>query len=191
MWRANWNTMLMCDLMTNITHKVLFNVISIIDYTLHCLNVFFLLFSSKQRVVYSQAVRAGLMELWKNNFEAGGPWGWLYIIFPPQCECIIVWAVAVINDNRGWHWEVPEFSCLKMSLGCLWQNATQREGSRYDKTTTLKCCPSLCPSHTFTHSWECDVHTHVRAHTLFNIDYTCELLIQLTVVFEWDKNKQF
>lgn len=32
---------------------------------------------------------------------------------PPHCECIIVWAVAVRNDNRGWHWKVPKFSSLK------------------------------------------------------------------------------
>lgn len=71
--------------------------------------------------------------VWKknNNVESCRPWGWLYIIFPLQCECIIVWAVAVRSDNWGWHWKVSEFSCL-------WQNATQREKKGSDKTTTLK-----------------------------------------------------
>lgn len=84
-------------------------------------------------------VMPGLMEQWKNNFEPGRPG-------PRQCVCIIVWAVPVRNDNRGWHWKVPEFSCLKMSLGWLWWKATQGEGRGYDKTTTLKCHRSL--SHT-------------------------------------------
>lgn len=66
------------------------------------------------------------------------PRGWLYIIFSPQCECIIVWAVAVRNDNRGWRGKVPEFSCLKMSQGWLWQRATQGQQRGYDKTTTQK-----------------------------------------------------
>lgn len=48
----------------------------------------------------------------------------------PQCEWIIVWAVPVRNDNRGWHWKVPEFSCLKMSLGWLRQNTAQGDGRR-------------------------------------------------------------
>ena len=79
--------------------------------------------------------------------------------FPPQCECIIVWAVPVRNDNRGWHWKVPEFSCLKMSLGWLWQNATQGDGWDVTKTTTLKRHRSRAHTHTHTHtrtrSWKC------------------------------------
>lgn len=121
----------------------------------------------------SVPAKAGLMEQWKNNFEPGGPWGWLYIIFPPQCECIIVWAVPVRNDNRGWHWKVPEFSCLKMSLGWLRQNATQGEGRGYDKTTTLKCDRSLSntPAHTqmciFFSSSIHRTHTHTHSQSPF------------------------
>lgn len=89
---------------------------------------------------YSVPAKAGFdgaveKQLWaRQDLEVG-----CVSFFPPQCECIIVWAATVRNDNRGWHWKVPEFSCLKMSLGWLWQNATQGEKTGYDKTTTLKC----------------------------------------------------
>lgn len=71
-------------------------------------------FSSKQRQRYSVAEKQCLMEQPKKQLWVRQTLRLAVHHFPPlQCECIIVWAVAVRNDNRGWHWKVPKFSSLK------------------------------------------------------------------------------
>lgn len=100
--------------------------------------------SSKQRQRYSVAAKQCLMEQPKKQLWVRQTLRLAVHHFSPlQCECIIVWAVAVRNDNRGWHWKVPKFSSLKSHWAGSDRMPQRKRGGVFDKTTTLKCSRSL------------------------------------------------